>query len=611
MLKIPISVLLFLLLVADLESASVLQKDVPVTRVHLIFMSHLDVGYDAYIGFIINEYFDTYFPRAISMAEGLVDSKYGERFIYTTHPWLVSLYIDCPPNFFLAGNVQIHCPKPEAIKAFTDAVNKGYITWHAGPMNMQFEMFEPSLANFSLQISADLDKRFGIKRKFRVVSQRDVPGITQAVVPIFESAGIEAISVGVNDRTAPPAFPKIFNWKFLNSSIIGLWNKGGYPDDPGPDPSHPRGLSWNDCATFPGLSHALCFAFRTDNSGPPKSLQEILSNFEVARDFGFVRCVATWQEQRNFSYLAIDALQNHSLAWDLRHELSKLYALKPDLSGYVDVQNKYSDQTCYGFTLQFTPDGALSKLMDPLFNTSWASKTNLLGKFVYQTFDAGDFNYFDRHYAWTGSFLDAVGKRNMSMNASPVSQLWQTSLVNLYRSKEIDVSLQWFGKTTTRLPESLNFVFIPTQNTDGAHWMIHKLGQWIDPLNVVLNGSQRLHVVDRGVYYINSKSQGMEIVSYDAGLVNVLTPDWGVNAFSLPLKPIMSVDGMAFNLYNNLWGTNYIYWYPFEQRDIDQKFRFTLNFESPKSKFYKVYQQKSQALKFVSSLKDTNWKFPG
>ncbi|KAJ8311291.1 hypothetical protein KUTeg_011158 [Tegillarca granosa] len=481
--------------------------------------------------------------------------------------------------------------------------------------------------------------------------------------------------------------------------LVFMNHLGGYPDNPGPVPIHPGGLSWNDCATFPGFNHALCFAFRTDNSGPPKSVQEILSNFEVARgqfpdayvkastlesfieavqpiksklpvitqesgdtwingiasdprkvaefrtimrlrkkciesgncslsddrfynssrflvkpaehtwglwapndnihwtnaqfhkymnSTGFVRCVRAWQEQRNFSYLAIDALQNHSLAWDLRHELSKLYALKPDLS-----------------------DGAISKLIDPLFNTSWASKTNVLGKFVYQTFDDGDFNYFDRHYAWTASFLGAVGKPNMSKNASPVSQLWETSLLNLYRSKEIDVSLQWFGKTTTRLPESLNFVFNPTQNTDGAHWMIHKLGQWIDPLNVVLNGSQRLHVMDRGVYYINSKSQGMEIVSYDAGLVNVLTPDWDVNALSLPLKPIMSVDGMAFNLYNNLWDTNYIYWYPFEQRDINQKFRFTLNFKSPKSKFHKVYQQKSQALKFVSSLKDTFWKFSG
>lgn len=44
---------------------------------------------------------------------------------------------------------------------------------------------------------------------------------------------------------------------------------GGYPENPGPSPAKPYGLSRRDCATFPGFDHALCFAFRTDNSGPP------------------------------------------------------------------------------------------------------------------------------------------------------------------------------------------------------------------------------------------------------------------------------------------------------------------------------------------------------
>jgi len=44
---------------------------------------------------------------------------------------------------------------------------------------------------------------------------------------------------------------------------------GGYPDDPGNDPAHPGGISRKDCVVVDGLSEALCFAFRTDNSGPP------------------------------------------------------------------------------------------------------------------------------------------------------------------------------------------------------------------------------------------------------------------------------------------------------------------------------------------------------
>ena len=44
---------------------------------------------------------------------------------------------------------------------------------------------------------------------------------------------------------------------------------GGYPENPGPNPAHPGGLSRHDCVVMDNLDDALCFAFRTDNSGPP------------------------------------------------------------------------------------------------------------------------------------------------------------------------------------------------------------------------------------------------------------------------------------------------------------------------------------------------------
>ena len=47
---------------------------------------------------------------------------------------------------------------------------------------------------------------------------------------------------------------------------------GGYPENPGPNPANPGGLSADDCLTIENFSKALCFAFRTDNSGPPMSV---------------------------------------------------------------------------------------------------------------------------------------------------------------------------------------------------------------------------------------------------------------------------------------------------------------------------------------------------
>ena len=71
---------------------------------------------------------------------------------------------------------------------------------------------------------------------------------------------------------------------------------------------------------------------------------------------------------------------------------------------------------------------------------------------------------------------------------------------------------------------------------------------------------------------------GLEILSPDSAVVNLLTPKDYVSAIPLPLSPIQSVNGVAFNLYNNVWETNYIFWYPYRKIDIDQKFRFRLNF---------------------------------
>ena len=45
-------------------------------------------------------------------------------------------------------------------------------------MNLQIEMaHEPWLLEAGLDLSLQLDQRFAVTRKFRVLSQRDVPGL--------------------------------------------------------------------------------------------------------------------------------------------------------------------------------------------------------------------------------------------------------------------------------------------------------------------------------------------------------------------------------------------------------------------------------------------------
>ena len=55
--------------------------------------------------------------------------------------------------------------------------------------------------------------------------------------------------------------------------------------------------------------------------------------------------------------------------------------------------------------------------------------------------------------------------------------------------------VQWFGKRPTRLPEGLNIVFSPVERPlyRKYKWWLNKIDDLVDPLNVVVNGSQRLH----------------------------------------------------------------------------------------------------------------------
>lgn len=71
--------------------------------------------------------------------------------------------------------MNFQCPTSIELAAFESAVKQGDITWHSGPMNMQHEVMDVSLAKFGIQLSKNLDERFNIDRKFRTLSQRDVP----------------------------------------------------------------------------------------------------------------------------------------------------------------------------------------------------------------------------------------------------------------------------------------------------------------------------------------------------------------------------------------------------------------------------------------------------
>lgn len=237
---------------------------VPITTVHVIQACHFDAGYADTTSNILNEWFHTYFPRALSLGLELDARGGAERLHFLAQSWIVSMFLDCPPS--IPGLV---CPSDAEVKNFTRAVKAGYIYWHAFPFNGEPELMSASMFDSALNLTFSLDDRFGLPHKM-TLSQRDVPGMTRAVIPALSRAGVKAISIGVNPYSTPPLVPRAFVWRDPATGVSM------------PTMVHPffyGGIMFGDAAFFPGLSHAIVFDWRGDNAGPPLNVAEVVSDW--------------------------------------------------------------------------------------------------------------------------------------------------------------------------------------------------------------------------------------------------------------------------------------------------------------------------------------------
>jgi len=236
-----------------------------IDTVHVLFLNHLDVGFSGgsnhaeLVGFaaqVVDLYFNTYFPAALAVAEAMAaNATSGDRFVYTTKAWLVSLYVDCP------AGLQVRCPSQQDKERFEAAIRAGVVRWHAFPFNTEVETMDVAMVTFALQLVADLDARYGVDRK-TVWSQRDVPGTTVAALKVLQDGGgVRAVSFGINGASATPDVPSVSLWQSGAATaepMLMLVHKGGY-----------GGIMRDDCHMVDGFGHVLCLYFKNDNDGPP------------------------------------------------------------------------------------------------------------------------------------------------------------------------------------------------------------------------------------------------------------------------------------------------------------------------------------------------------
>lgn len=163
-------------------------------NIHLIFKTHLDVGFTDYASVVVNNYFSKYIPASLRVAREMRERGQPERFLWTTGSWLIYEYLEQA--------------QPAARKEMEEAILRGDIAWHALPFTTHTELEDAELFRFGLRLAKELDERFG--RKTIAAKLTDVPGHTRGIVPLLAEAGIKFLHIGVNPGSTVPSVPPLF-----------------------------------------------------------------------------------------------------------------------------------------------------------------------------------------------------------------------------------------------------------------------------------------------------------------------------------------------------------------------------------------------------------------
>lgn len=212
-----------------------------IDTIHVVFKTHLDIGFTALARDVIAGYTERYLPRAIDLSEELERRGGPARFVWTTGSWLI--------DHVLRTGTAAEVARLDA------ALRQGRIRWHALPLTTHTELLDPSLAAFATALSRDLDARYG--RRTIAAKMTDVPGHTIGLVPVLDAAGIEYLHLGVNGASAVPDVPEFFVWRAPDGAEVVVNYARSYGSE---------GLA---LAVVPGGTDALHLAHTGDNDGPP------------------------------------------------------------------------------------------------------------------------------------------------------------------------------------------------------------------------------------------------------------------------------------------------------------------------------------------------------
>ena len=305
----------------------------------------------------------------------------------------------------------------------------------------------------------------------------------------------------------------------------------------------------------------------------------------------------TWDEQRNFTQIAYDLVPAAHPLKPIWREILARQASAPQLEGFVATAER-SFSTPLG-DASFTTSGAMVLRELQLGKFSYAT----LGEDVYNITGpdvccqvlggkkgSGAFGGATRHATarlvelWRAANGTAAFWARLAItgDGAPASA-WSHFVVS--GRGHVEVELVVLGKVATRFNEAgwFGFETAPGAAEPGRkEWAMEKLGSQVRFEDVVRGGSPAMHGVDRAIWQGHDGTM-VKVESIDAPVLSAVGPRTDPSESLIlvnqqeTLQP-KDVNGVAFNLWNNAWSTNYMFFYPYHHRDADMSFSFAVDF---------------------------------
>jgi hypothetical protein len=224
------------------------------STIHLVFKTHLDIGFTDHAARVRRQYHEQFIPQAVATgAHFYAENPEAPAFIWTTGAWLIWDHLNSA--------------EPQRVRALEQAIERGLIAWHGLPYTTHTELMSPALFRAGLSYAAELDKRFG--KTTIAAKMTDVPGHTLGMVPLMAEAGIRFLHLGVNTASPVPDVPPIFRWRAPGGEELVVMYQGSY-----------------GATDFPaGDDIGLSFAHTNDNIGPQSVGQTVEALRHIHHEF--------------------------------------------------------------------------------------------------------------------------------------------------------------------------------------------------------------------------------------------------------------------------------------------------------------------------------------